>query len=62
MKEYSELPMGFGMALLQDPQALRCFEGCSAEQRAEILESLHGVSSKSEMQELVRKLPDNYPV
>ena len=51
-----DLPMGFGMALLQNPQAVRAFQAMSPAQRRAILKRSHTVSSKSEMRSLVDSL------
>lgn len=51
-----ELPLGFGFALAQNPEAMANFSSLSPNQQSEILEKAHNVSSKREMQALVRDL------
>ena len=54
--EPQELPLGFGMALAQQPDAMEKFSRFSQGQKDEILRRAHSASSKREMQELVRGL------
>ena len=54
--ESNELPLGFGFALAQNPEAMRNFALLPASQRAQILHKVHAVSSKEEMQSLVDSL------
>ena len=56
MDPMRDLPMGFGMALLQNEQATRAFYALSPAQQQAILEKTHAVSSKAEMQALVSSL------
>ena len=51
-----DLPMGFGMALLQNPQAVQTFQAMSPAQRRAILKRSHTVSSQAEMRALVDSL------
>lgn len=54
--EQQELPMGFGMALSQHPEAMARFSALpEAEQRA-IVEGTHAVHSKQEMRAYVERL------
>lgn len=55
---FRDLPMGFGMALLQDGEAARAFDAMSPEQRREVLGRAHRVCSKPEMRALVSSLRD----
>lgn len=52
----SELPMGFGMALARNTQAMETFSSLSREQQQEIIGKTHSVESKKEMQALVNSL------
>ncbi len=54
--ESNELPLGFGFALAQNPEAMRNFALLPESQRAQILHKVHAVSSKEEMQSLVDSL------
>lgn len=55
----SELPMGFGMALMQNPDALHYFESLNDDQKKAVLNETHGISSKNEMQQFVQSLGQN---
>lgn len=52
----SELPMGFGMALARNTQAMETFAALSKEHQQEIIGKTHSVQSKKEMQALVNSL------
>ena len=54
----SDLPMGFGMALTQNPQAMAWFSSLAPERQKEIVAHTHAIRSKAEMQAFVRHLPD----
>lgn len=54
--ESNELPLGFGFALAQNPEAMRNFALLPESQRAQILHRVHAVSSKEEVQSLVDSL------
>lgn len=56
MNPMQDLPMGFGMALLQDPQATRAFYAMSPAQQQEIILRTHAISSKAEMRAFVSNL------
>lgn len=49
----NDLPLGFGFALSQNPDAMKHFANLTDRQQTEILQKAHGVSSKEEMQSLV---------
>ena len=53
--EPSELPMGLGMALAQNPQAMRAFALLSEQQQREIVAGTHAIRSKEEMRQYVRQ-------
>lgn len=55
MEQY-EMPLGFGMALAQNPKAMEKFSALNESQKQKILNQTHSVSSKAEMQELVDKI------
>ena len=48
-----ELPLGFGMALAQDEQAMQRFESLSADEKAAVVEQAGNVGSKREMRQFV---------
>ncbi|MBS5702294.1 MAG: hypothetical protein KHW93_00420 [Butyricicoccus pullicaecorum] len=56
MNPMRDLPMGFGMALMQNEAALHRFEAMTPAQQEQILAKTHAVSSKSEMQALVSSI------
>lgn len=51
-----DLPLGFGMLLAQNPQAMKKFSEMPDAQKSEILAELHKINSKEEMQSFVAKL------
>ena len=51
-----ELPLGFGMALAQNEQAMHAFEAMTEEQTRSVIERTHAVTSRREMQQLVSGL------
>lgn len=51
-----DLPLGFGMALAQQPEAMRRFSNMSEAQQSQVLSEIHGIKSKEEMQSFVAKL------
>ena len=51
-----ELPLGFGFALAQNPDAMRKFSDLPESGKSEILQKARMVSSKGEMQSLVNTL------
>ncbi len=59
MDPMQDLPMGFGMALLQDEQATRAFYALSPARQQEIIQRTHTISSKAEMRALVASLTDS---
>ena len=54
----TELPIGFGMALLRNQRAAQCFKALSREEQQQILAQLHSVSSKQEMAAFIDHLSD----
>ena len=52
----SELPMGFGMALAKNNEALTAFASMSKEQQQTVIEKTHDIRSKQEMQQYVNHL------
>ena len=51
--ENFEMPMGFGMALAQNFEAMQKFALLSDEQKRKIIAGTHGVNSKEEMRRYV---------
>ena len=56
MDYLQELPMGFGMALLQNRDATRYFDSLSESERWRIIQKTQGIKSKKEMQIFVDDL------
>ncbi len=54
--EYNELPLGFAMALAQNPKAMQKFSNLSEAQKRQIIEGTHNMHSKDEMQQYVNSL------
>ena len=50
------VPLGFGMALAQNPDAMDVFSGLTDEQRQQVLQKSRRVRSKTEMRSLVDSL------
>lgn len=51
-----DLPLGFGMALAQQPQAMQKFSNMTDSEKLKILSEIHNINSKEEMQSFVSKL------
>lgn len=51
-----EMPVGFSMALAQNPDAMQKFAQLSEDKKKEIINGTHNVRSKQEMHEYVNKL------
>lgn len=54
--ESNELPLGFGMALAQNEEAMKRFEALSEPEKQAVLQQAHNVNSKREMQALVARI------
>lgn len=51
-----DLPLGLGMALAQNTEAMQKFSNMSDSQKSEILSQIHSINSKEEMRSFVSKL------
>lgn len=51
-----EMPVGFSMALAQNPEAMQKFAMLSEEKKKQIIDGTHSVKSKQEMHEYVNRL------
>ncbi len=60
---FGDLPTGFGMALLGNTEAYNRFFLLPEEERLNIIDGVHGISSKAEMREYVSRtlLNDTFP-
>ena len=52
----NDIPMGFGMALAKNMNAMKYFAALPRERQAEIVRQTHGISSKQEMQIFVEQM------
>ena len=52
----NDVPLGFGFALVQNPEAMKCFSSLSESKQSEILQRARSVSSRDEMQSLVASI------
>lgn len=52
-----ELPIGFGMALLQNPKATEYFNSCTAPQKDAIVQKAQQMQTKQDMHAFVNTLP-----
>ena len=54
--EQQELPLGFGMALAQHPDAMARFSAMSEAEQKAFIDGTHAVRSKQEMQAYIEQL------
>ena len=54
--KHDEMPMGFSMALAQNPEAMQKFAMLSEDKKKQIIDGTHSVKSKQEMHEYVNKI------
>jgi hypothetical protein len=54
----SRLPMGFGMALLQNEKARTAYDKLPLNVQIKVLNGTHGIRSKAEMQQYVADIPN----
>ena len=55
---YGDIPMGLGMALMQNKQAMDYFSSMSDEEKQKVIDHTHSIRSKAEMQSYVDSLAD----
>lgn len=53
---YPDLPLGFGMALVQNTKAFKAFSELPDEEKNRVIEDAHLVESKNEMSNYVGRL------
>lgn len=58
--EKNEMPIGFGMALAMNPEAMQKFASLSEAKKQRIINGTHTVSSKSEMRQYVENIKHIY--
>ncbi len=54
-----KVPLGFGMALSMDPNALNVYSAMTEEQKQAILDKAHNARSEAEMHQIVKDLTSN---
>lgn len=52
-KNGSDIPLGLGMALMQNADAFFYFSGLDAEGQQKVIDNAHGISSHDEMKQYV---------
>lgn len=55
------IPLGFGMALAQNPDAMEKFSAMTDAQRQGVLSKAHGIRSKDEMRSYINSLAGEMP-
>lgn len=55
-QEPQEMPMGFGMALAQNEEAMQRYAALDEAEKQAVLNGTHAIRSKSEMHDYVRRL------
>lgn len=50
------VPMGFGMALAQNVEAMERFTSLSPAQQQSVIDGVHGITSKEAMRDYVQRL------
>lgn len=58
--EHDEMPLGLGMALAQNYEAMQKFAALSENKKQEIIRGTHAVSSKEEMRQYVENIKTAY--
>ena len=56
----SPLPLGFGMALAMNPEAMQKFASLTETKKQEIINGTHTISSKEEMKQYVENIKSAY--
>ena len=54
--DFYKVPLGFGMALAMNANALNAYSGMSEEQKQDILDKAHRARSQQEMREIVNSM------
>lgn len=54
--DYYKIPLGFGMALSMDPNALNAYSAMTEEQKQAILARAHNANSQQEMHQIVKSI------
>ncbi|MGM9590774.1 MAG: hypothetical protein ACI3V0_11485 [Faecousia sp.] len=54
--DFAEVPIGFGMALAQNEEAVNAYAMMTKEEKNEILRKAHNARSEREMNQIVREI------
>lgn len=55
-----EMPVGLGMALAMNPEAMERFSVLSEQQKQQVINGTHAVKSRREMQQYVQNIIKSY--
>lgn len=55
-----EMPVGLGMALAMNPEAMERFSSLSEHQKQQVINGTHAVKSRREMQQYVQNIIKSY--
>lgn len=58
--EKSEMPVGLGMALAMNPEAMQKFSSLTEKQQSEVINGTHAIRSRKEMQQYVQNIIASY--
>ncbi len=58
--EKNEMPVGLGMALTMNPEAMQKFASLTETKKQEIINGTHTISSKEEMKQYVENIKSAY--
>ncbi len=54
--DFYQVPIGFGMALAMNPDALNAYSAMTQEQKQSVLNRAHNARSRQEMQQIVNSI------
>ena len=57
--DFAEVPIGFGMALAQNEEAVNAYAMMTKEQKNAVLKKAHNARSETEMNQIVRDIIEN---
>ncbi len=57
--DFTQLPVGFGMALAMNPTAMNVYSAMTEQQKQAVLDQAHRAQSRSEMHRIVNSLARN---
>lgn len=58
--EKTEMPVGLGMALAMNPEAMQKFSALTEKQKKEVINGTHAIASRKEMQQYVQNIITAY--